>query len=95
MEDFLGPAERAKLAGLAATLEGKPFMVLDRANNLTPTLDDTRVCEWVAFGESQRLIDEVVARAFEEQIIPRIGQSIDWYEQPQVLRYGPGGYYKH
>ena len=35
----------------------------------------------------------MVARAFEEQIIPRTGRDIDWYEQPQLLRYSPGGYY--
>ena len=93
VEDFLSAEERAHLAGLAATLEGKPFMVLERANNLAPTLDDTRVCEWVVLGDSQRLIDDVVARAFAKEIIPRTGRSIDWYEQPQLLRYSSGGYY--
>jgi predicted 2-oxoglutarate/Fe(II)-dependent dioxygenase YbiX len=39
------------------------------------------------------LLDDVVARAFQEHIIPRTGTSIDWYEQPQLLRYAPGGYY--
>jgi hypothetical protein len=93
VENFLPTEERAHLAGLAATREGKPFMVLDRANNLAPTLDDTRVCEFVLLGDSQRLLDDVVARAFAEQIIPRTGQNIDWYEQPQLLRYSAGGFY--
>ena len=93
MENFLSAEERTQLVGLAGTLEGKRFMVLDRAQNLVPTIDDTRACEWVVLGDSQRLLDDVVARAFEEQIIPRTGRSIDWYEQPQLLRYTSGGYY--
>jgi len=37
----------------------------------------------------------LVARAFAEQVIPRTGQNIEWYEEPQLLRYAHGGYYKH
>jgi predicted 2-oxoglutarate/Fe(II)-dependent dioxygenase YbiX len=77
---------------LADRLQGDPFKVLDRANNLEPTLDDTRVCERVSFGDSQHLLDSLVARAFGERIIPQT-VAIDWYEQPQLLRYGPGGFY--
>jgi hypothetical protein len=90
--DFLSPQECRALVDLADTFEGDRFKVLDRARNLEPTLDDTRVCERVTFGASQHVLDDLVARAFEEQIIPRTG-PIDWYEQPQLLRYGPGGFY--
>jgi hypothetical protein len=93
VENFLPAEERTRLISLADTLERRRFMVLDRAQNLVPTLDDTRVCEFVLFGDSQRLLDDVVARAFEQQIIPRTGQTIDWYEEPQLLRYTSGGYY--
>ena len=94
-ENFLSPEERRDLARLADTLEGQRFRVRDRARNLAVTLDDTRVAERVPFGDSQRLLDDLVARAFEEQIIPRTGRSIDWYEEPQLLRYEPGGFYMY
>jgi predicted 2-oxoglutarate/Fe(II)-dependent dioxygenase YbiX len=92
-EDFLSPDECRELVSLADTLEGERFKVLDRAQNMVRTLDDTRVAERVSFGDSQQLLDDVVARAFEEQIIPRSGQCIDWYEEPQLLRYTSGGFY--
>ena len=91
--EFLSREERRALVDLADRLEGDRFKVLDRAANLVPTLDDTRVCERVILGDSQALLDEVVARAFGEQIIPRTGCGIDWYELPQLLRYEAGGFY--
>jgi predicted 2-oxoglutarate/Fe(II)-dependent dioxygenase YbiX len=90
--DFLSPQQCRAFVDLADRLEGDRFKVLDRARNLEPTLDDTRVCERVTLDQSQYVFDDLVARAFEERIIPRTG-AIDWYEQPQLLRYGPGGYY--
>jgi hypothetical protein len=91
--DFLSAEECCSLVDMADRLEGDRFKVLDRANDLVATLDDTRVCERVILGDAQPLLNDVVARAFEEQIIPRTGFSIDWYEQPQLLRYKPGGFY--
>jgi predicted 2-oxoglutarate/Fe(II)-dependent dioxygenase YbiX len=93
VESFLAPEECRKLVKLADSLRGERFMVLDRARNLVRTLDNTRVAERVSFGDSQHLLDDVVARAFEEQILPRTGQRIDWYEEPQLLRYTSGGFY--
>lgn len=90
--NFLSPQECRALVDLADRLEGDPFKVLDRARNLEPTLDDTRVCERLVLGDSQLLLDDVVACAFEERIIPHTG-TLDWYEQPQILRYRPGGFY--
>lgn len=93
VEDFLARDERRELVRLADSLRGQRFMVRDRARNLVPTLDDTRVAERVDFGDSQHVLDNVVARAFEEHVIPRTGQSIEWYEEPQLLRYTAGGFY--
>jgi len=79
---------------LADATGGKPFTSPDREGNRT--LDEHRATEWIDFRDSeQQLLDDVVARAFEDHIIARTGQSIDWYEEPQLLRYPPGGYYLH
>jgi predicted 2-oxoglutarate/Fe(II)-dependent dioxygenase YbiX len=93
VEGFLSPEACRELVSMFDAAQGERFKVRDRANALAVTFDDTRVAERVILGESQRLLDDVVARAFEEQIIPRTGQSIDWYEEPQLLRYYPGGSY--
>jgi predicted 2-oxoglutarate/Fe(II)-dependent dioxygenase YbiX len=90
--EFLSPQECRAFVELADGLEGDRFKVLDRARNMEPTPDDTRVCDRVILGDSQHVLDDVVARAFEERIIPRTF-DIEWYEQPQLLRYAPGGYY--
>lgn len=95
VEDFLSPGECRELVSLADSLEGERFKMRDRARNMAITLDPTRVCEWMKLGDSQQLLDDLVARAFEVQIIPATGQSIDWYEQPQLLRYTSGNFYQY
>jgi hypothetical protein len=93
VERFLTPHECGELIRLADTIEGERFKYRDPARNFATMLDDTRVAERVVFGDAQRLLDEVVARAFETEIIPRTGRSIEWYEEPQLLRYRSGGFY--
>ena len=95
MEDFLSPEECRELVQLADGLAGEPFKMRDRARNMAITLDPTRVCEWLRLGDSQQLLDDLVARAFEEQILPDTGLTIDWYEEPQLLRYIEGGFYQY
>lgn len=91
-ESFLTPDECRELVGLGDRLPGRRFTVL--AEDGGRALDEQRVTEWVDFRNSrQDLLDGVVARAFEERIIPDTGQSIDWYEEPQLLRYTVGGHY--
>lgn len=93
VEDFVSRAECLTLVKQADAQQGQRFRVLDRANNLEPTLDDTRVAEWVSFGDSQRLLDELVWRALAQRVLPSTGLGIEWYEEPQLLRYTAGGFY--
>jgi len=92
VENFLSSEECRELVMMADKMNGRRFTVLDQDGNDVP--DEQRVTEWVNFRDTQQsALDELVARAFEEQIIPRTGRSIEWYEEPEVLRYTPGGYY--
>jgi predicted 2-oxoglutarate/Fe(II)-dependent dioxygenase YbiX len=94
VEEFLSPQECRELVRLADATAGNQFIALDSQGN--SVLDEHRVAEWVDFRDSgQQMLDDVVARAFEEFIIPSTGQSIDWYEEPQLLRYTAGGFYLH
>lgn len=95
VEDFLSARECRSLVGMAEAMEGQRFMMRDRARNEEIVPDPTRVCDWMKLGDQQKVLDEVVTRAFEEQIIPKTGTAISWYEEPQLLRYLPGGYYRY
>jgi predicted 2-oxoglutarate/Fe(II)-dependent dioxygenase YbiX len=92
VEDFMPPDERREFVAMADSMDGRRFTALDPDGNEVP--DEHRVTEWVSFRDTrQRMLDEIVARAFAEHIIPRTGRTIEWYEEPELLRYTPGGFY--
>ncbi len=94
VENFLPPEDRRELLALAKVTPGRRFTTPDGRGGRV--YDDQRVTEWVDFREShQQILDDVVGRAFAEQIVPAEGQAIAWYEEPQLLRYTTGGYYMH
>ena len=94
VENFLSAERCSDLLQLADQSPGKRFTVPDGKGGRI--YDEQRVTEWVDFRDShQRVLDDVVARAFAEEIIPREQGEISWYEEPQLLRYTPGGYYLH
>ncbi|MDG2174582.1 MAG: 2OG-Fe(II) oxygenase [Gammaproteobacteria bacterium] len=93
VENFLSAEECKSLIELIDSKEAMPFRVRDEANEIQ--LDTTRVCEWAKVGEDQCILDAVVARAFSECIMPRTGIAIEWYEEPQLLKYYPGGFYQY
>lgn len=95
MDAFLSPEECQQLVSLANSIAGERFKLRDLDWNLTNELDPTRVCELMQLGDSQKLLDDLVARAFTEQVLPHTGQQIDWYEEPQLLRYQSGGFYQY
>ena len=75
-------------------MAGHQFTALDK--NRQRILDPHRATEWVDFRETQqRQLDGLVRRAFKQHVIPQTGQQIEWFEQPEVLRYVPGGHYRH
>jgi len=92
-EQFLSPEECQSLVTLIDSKEAMPFRARDPQNNII--LDPSRVCSWAKMEESQRVLDEVVACAFEEVIIPETGVEVVWYEEPQILMYKPGGFYQY
>lgn len=95
---FLSARECEELVSIANGLEGERLQVVDiersSEKEIVRKFDDRRVTELVAMGDAQQRLDEVIGRAFREKIIPSTGHDIDWYEQPQLLRYHPGGFYE-
>lgn len=52
-----------------------------------------RVTDKVDQGECREAVVAAVRRAFDETVPDTLGRRIEWFENPQVLRYGPGGRY--
>lgn len=94
VENFLSPEECRNLVAMADAMEGWRFQVTDGDGNRV--LDQHRMTEWVDFrSTNQQYLDDILARGFQDYVIPYLGQSIEWYEEPQLLRYKPGDYYLH
>jgi predicted 2-oxoglutarate/Fe(II)-dependent dioxygenase YbiX len=90
LEDFLSPAQCRSLLELADTKVKDPFKVKDPQGNIA--LDQTRVCDRVVMAEDQILLDELTARAW-EHIVGATGTAIEFFEEPQLLKYTKGGFY--
>lgn len=91
MENFLSPDECGAMLALAGTKSADPYKVRNPDGTVTP--DPTRVCDRIVFGDDQAVLDDLVARAWHDVIVPGTGIAIEWYEEPQLLRYSKGGFY--
>jgi hypothetical protein len=91
MDEFLSPDECQAMLTLIASKATDPYKVRNPDGTITP--DPTRVCERIVFGDDQSILDSLVRRAWKEVIIPRTGIDLEWFEEPQLLKYIKGGFY--
>jgi predicted 2-oxoglutarate/Fe(II)-dependent dioxygenase YbiX len=95
--EFLSAATCAELCARLDERPSERLTVVDversTADEVAREFDDRRVTERVDVGELQSELDELVQRAIEQRIAPRVERSFEWFEQPQLLRYRPGGLY--
>ena len=78
---------------LVAKLEDKPkswLKIIDR-NTGDEHLDPGRVTQTVDLQELGPQVLGHIRDAFEQVAEPELNCRIDWYQQPQILRYGIGG----
>jgi predicted 2-oxoglutarate/Fe(II)-dependent dioxygenase YbiX len=96
--DFLGAEACAELSSRLDGCSSERLKVVDlersTADKVLRKYDDRRVTERVDVGELQSELDGQVHRALGQFIAPRVERSFSWFEQPQVLRYRPGGRYE-
>lgn len=96
--DFLSAEHCASLRERIDALPSERLQVVDlersTADQVVRTYDDRRVTERVEAGELQDELDAAVRRALAEVIAPRVERDFDWFEEPQLLRYRPGGFYQ-
>ncbi len=55
--------------------------------------DDSRVTKQVILGENQAELDKLVQKMWLQVIEPELGVRMEWFEQPVMLHYSPGGHY--
>ena len=97
VENFLSPRECADLVDILEALPSDRLKVID-LNNTDATgtareYSDNRVTDRVDVGSHQERLDGLVLRAITEKIEPGSGEKIEWFEEPQVLKYRSGGFY--
>ncbi|MEH6591238.1 MAG: 2OG-Fe(II) oxygenase [Halioglobus sp.] len=56
--------------------------------------DPGRVTQRVDVYKKQKQIEQWITTACTEHVEPAFNQSAQWFEEPQLLRYGPGGMYQ-
>jgi hypothetical protein len=96
--DFLGTDECRRMVELAGRCHSERLKVFD-PDRSTPgktvmRLDDRRVTERVDLRERHSVLDGWVRRALTNEIAPTVGREFEWFERPQLLKYGSGGFYQ-
>ena len=96
-ENYLDKSTVRKLVDLIETKKSTRLRVIDNekstADNVVTKLDDQRVSERVEMQEHYPIVCEIVKTAFIDLVKQHANKEIEWFEPPQVMRYGAGGYY--
>ncbi len=96
VENYLEAAEAKALCETADQCQGERLMVIhasSTANKIKLVEDERRVTDQVDLDEHQIKINHLVRTAFTELVNTYIGESLAWFERPQLLRYKPGSFY--
>jgi predicted 2-oxoglutarate/Fe(II)-dependent dioxygenase YbiX len=100
VENYLDATMAEDLAAFARRCAGERLMVIDRdastADRIVKVEDSRRVSERLEIGARRAEINALVKRAFVDLEHRFVGQGLDWYEAPELMRYRAGGLYvKH
>ena len=97
VEDFVARTECEELLAFAAQQQAERLKLVDlektTEEQVVRKFDDSRVTLRVQVRARQAELNALVERAASELIAPAFECSFDWYEEPQLLRYEPGGFY--
>jgi predicted 2-oxoglutarate/Fe(II)-dependent dioxygenase YbiX len=96
-EDYLDRAFTRELVAFAERRPGERLMVIDdkasTLDNIVEMADERRVTERVDLGERRQDIIHRVKTIFTDLAAKCFGQSLDWIETPELMRYQTGGFY--
>ncbi len=95
---FVPEAECRELVTWADEQVGDPMTVVDTtqkdASKERGRASTARITEEVALGDRAEQVHGWMERAIREHIEPAFQREIAWFEAPDLMRYGPGGWFK-
>ncbi len=96
-ENFLSLQECREVTEFAAQQSSSRLQIMDKKKSTADTVvrsyHDSRVTQRVDMSARQDLLDELVLRAIRTRIEPDMDCRVEWFEQPQLLKYEQGGFY--
>lgn len=97
INDFLSKTECANFVRFAEKQKRQPLFAYDARNStdgkVASMRADFRKTFTITLGKKEEATVDWVRRACLEVIQPAFGARVEWFEQPYVLRYGPGDLY--
>jgi predicted 2-oxoglutarate/Fe(II)-dependent dioxygenase YbiX len=99
-EDYLDTSLTRSLVEYAESQPGQRLLVINQeastADNVVKVEDERRVAERVSLGDRRVQMNELVRTTFCDLALRCTGQTLDWFEAPDLMRYHAGGFYvKH
>jgi len=99
-ENYLEQEYVRDLTKFANQQAGQRLMVIDNdtstPDNIVKVEDNRRIAERVELGKRQQEINDLVKTIFVDLADKCFGNSLDWFESPDLMRYRKGGFYiKH
>jgi predicted 2-oxoglutarate/Fe(II)-dependent dioxygenase YbiX len=99
-ENYLDKNTVDDLLAYARERDGQRLMVIDNnqstPDNIVKVEDQRRIAERVDMGDRRQEFNDLVKTIFVDVAKKCVGQSLEWYESPDLMRYREGGYYvKH
>lgn len=96
-ENALTTQECAAILEIARQ-QGSSRLKLIDIENSTPEkvvrrYDDNRITQRVDMSGHQDILDEPVLRFIKSHIEPSMSCQVEWFEEPHILQYEPGGFY--
>lgn len=93
LENVLNPAACAQLVKECEQLERMPHSTAPNDGQMN-TVSSIRTSETVDIFKLSVDIVDVVRFVYATYIAPHYRADIEWFDRPEILRYGPGGEYK-
>lgn len=96
IEEYLPASERAPLLAYVRGQPGRPSTVQspDAGADATLTrLSADRVTDYIDVAGVAGPVHALLGKVFREQVQPHYSVEVEWYEQPELLRYRGGGHY--
>lgn len=94
IENFLAPAQCQSIVTYAETQQARQSTVHGGAAARSKTLSHTRITDYIPITGIRDEVTGFMRRVFGDILQSQYGESLLWFEEPEILRYQPGGEYR-